>query len=54
MFNVLTANFLPICSDYISISFMIPENVIRKIEAIIGPERLLTSHEDCWAYDATD
>ena len=35
---------------------MIPENVIRKIEAIVGPEHLLTSPEDCWtyAYDATD
>ena len=35
---------------------MIPENVIRQIEAIVGPEHLLTSPEDCWtyAYDATD
>ena len=35
---------------------MIPANVIRQIEAIVGPEHLLTSPEDCWtyAYDATD
>ena len=35
---------------------MIPENVIRKIEALVGPEHVLTSPEDCWtyAYDATD
>jgi glycolate oxidase len=35
---------------------MIPANVIRKIGAIVGPEHLLTSPEDCWtyAYDATD
>ncbi len=35
---------------------MIPENVIRQIEALVGPEHVLTSPEDCWtyAYDATD
>ena len=35
---------------------MIPENVITKIAAIVGPEHLLTAPEDCWtyAYDATD
>ena len=35
---------------------MIPENVIHKFEALVGPEHLLTSPEDCWtyAYDATD
>ncbi len=35
---------------------MIPENVIRKIEAIVGPEHVLTSPEECWTYgyDATD
>ena len=35
---------------------MISENVIRQIEAVVGPEHLLTTPEDCWtyAYDATD
>ncbi|MCL4503108.1 MAG: FAD-binding protein [Deltaproteobacteria bacterium] len=35
---------------------MISTNVIRLMEAIVGPSHILTSAEDCWtyAYDATD
>jgi len=35
---------------------MIPEKVVREIEAIVGPAHVLTSPEDrwCYAFDATD
>jgi glycolate oxidase len=35
---------------------MIPENVIHKLKAVVGPDHLLTSPEERWgyAYDATD
>ncbi len=35
---------------------MIPEKIIPELKAIVGPEQLLTSPEECWtyAYDATD
>ena len=35
---------------------MVLDNVIRELEAIVGPEHLLTAAEDRWpyAFDATD
>ncbi len=35
---------------------MIPENVIHKLKAVVGPEHVLASPEERWgyAYDATD